>query len=155
MCTRKGILFDWVGVLVLPGTRIDEGGDPQSLAASFEAFEPLWTILPSLADHFKMCVVNNGPASTIPHFEERFGFSRFLDFVNSELEGTEKPHPQIYQRACARLNLSPDQCLYMDDNTGFPQETIDLGMEFIWWQTPEKGFEDFKQWLIRNGVPYT
>ncbi len=152
MCTKKGILFDWVGVLVLPSSPIDEDTSARSIAASFEKFEPLWELLPSLGDYFKMCVVNNGPAATIPHFEELFGFSRFLEFVNSEIEGVEKPNPEIYQRACERLNLPPDQCLYMDDNSGLPKETMDLGMEFIWWQTPEQGLADFKGWLVLTAI---
>lgn len=71
-----------------------------------------------------------------------------MNFVNSEIEGVEKPQPDIYKIACKRLGVKTDEVIYMDDACGFPEETEKLNMKFIHWDSTDNGFDKFKQYLI-------
>ncbi|MBX4262164.1 HAD-IA family hydrolase (plasmid) [Clostridium estertheticum] len=161
----KGILFDWHGVLV-ESNNIDKKrtkiiynkllnntatkDEIIEIVSSYKKYEPLWELLPTLKKHFKMCVVNNGPKITYNYWDEYYGYSEFMDFVNSEIEGVEKPQPEIYKIACRRLGINTDEVIYMDDSCGFPEETDKLNMKFIHWDSTENGFNKFKQYLIKH-----
>jgi FMN phosphatase YigB (HAD superfamily) len=149
LTTKKGILFDWVGVLVVPDG-IPASDHPAAIAAAFRRYDPLWRLLPELSLRFRMCIVNNGPRATIPFFEQRFGYSRYMDFVNSEEVGLTKPDPRIYQLACRRIGVSPNEVFYLDDCDDLPPQTVALDMDFIHWPTPDDGFREFCR---RVGVP--
>ncbi|ADL50649.1 HAD-superfamily hydrolase, subfamily IA, variant 3 [Clostridium cellulovorans 743B] len=161
----KGILFDWHGVLVESNGKNDERikeiyskllqntateDEVIEIVTAYEKYEPLWEILPLLKKHFKLCVVNNGPRATYNYWDEYFGYSKFMDFINSEVEGVEKPQPEIYKIACERLGVNADEVIYMDDNFGFPEETEKLNMKFIHWDSTESGFNKFKDYLNNN-----
>lgn len=47
---------------------------------------------------------------------EAVGLRHHFEFVvDSEVVGVEKPDPAIFQEACRRLELSPEECLYVGD----------------------------------------
>ena len=47
----------------------------------------------------------------------RFGIlRRFFDIVVSGDEGLVKPHPEIFELACTRASISPDQGIFIDDS---------------------------------------
>jgi FMN phosphatase YigB (HAD superfamily) len=47
---------------------------------------------------------------------ERIGLLPYLDVVvDSHLEGVQKPDPEIFRRALARLDLAPDRAIYAGD----------------------------------------
>ncbi|MBK1813381.1 HAD-IA family hydrolase [Clostridium sp. YIM B02505] len=161
----KAILFDWHGVLVESDknnivrehilynklkNNTASKDEIIEIAKSFKKYEPLWEVLPELKKYFKMCVVNNGPKSTCEYWDQYYGYSEFMDFVNSEAEGVEKPAPEIYKIACERLGVNTDEVIYMDDNCGFPEETERLDMKFIHWDSTESGFRKFKKYLLEN-----
>ena len=35
--------------------------------------------------------------------------------VESSVEGVRKPNPRIYEIACSRLGVVPDECVFLDD----------------------------------------
>jgi len=44
------------------------------------------------------------------------GLGEFFDFVlDSEVEGVEKPNPEIFLRACGRMGVDPGRSLYVGD----------------------------------------
>jgi len=48
---------------------------------------------------------------------QRFGIlRRFFDIVVSGDEGLVKPHPEIFELACARASITPDQGVFIDDS---------------------------------------
>lgn len=158
----KAILFDWNGVLVEPKEEMRKRanciynkilkntaseGEIVEIVECFKKYEPLWQLLPILKKHFKMCVVNNGPKETFKYWDKYYGYSEYMDFVNSEIEGVAKPYPEIFEIACKRLNVNTDEVIYMDDNYGFPEETERLNMNFIHWDSTENGFRKFKEYL--------
>ena len=74
--------------------------------------------------HFKVgCITNNfkpkdGTDDNIKtrQFTETGPIMAMFDtIVESSIEGVRKPNPRIYEIACSRLEVTPDQCVFLDD----------------------------------------
>ena len=64
------------------------------------------------------CLTNNFPAadavqSTVSNFEQVKHL--FEQVFESRLLGVRKPQPQFYQTACERMQIAPDQVVFLDD----------------------------------------
>ncbi|HSE61472.1 MAG TPA: HAD-IA family hydrolase [Candidatus Saccharimonadales bacterium] len=116
----KAIIFDYFGVLANPS------------AAGWWREEPLLTyIRTELKPAYKIGLLSNvGKASFQTLFtpEERDGL--FDATVVSGEVGISKPHPEIYKIACERLEVEPDEAIFVDD----AQDNI-LGAEAIGMRT--------------------
>ena len=58
----------------------------------------------------------------------------FNDMIFSYEVGLVKPDSRIYQLAATRLNVIPDQCVYVDDIERYVQAAEQLGMKGIWYR---------------------
>ena len=75
--------------------------------------------------HYKVgCITNNmkkaGEGPAMAASDERADkaaqvMTHFDIVVESSLEGVRKPNPRIYQIACDRLGVTPDQAVFLDD----------------------------------------
>ena len=75
--------------------------------------------------HFRVgCITNNMKPADQTHQDQSAAASKsptqpilalFDTIVESSIEGIRKPNPKIYEIACSRLNVSPDQCVFLDD----------------------------------------
>lgn len=64
-----------------------------------------------------MIALTNWAADTFAISRERFGIlQRFPDIVVSGEEGIVKPDPAIYELACRRAGVKPDEAVFIDDS---------------------------------------
>jgi HAD superfamily hydrolase (TIGR01549 family) len=127
-----------------------DGGAFESILSripgKYEAFPPLWKRLPDLRKKYKLGIINNGTRLTFPYFDETFKMSETFDVIlSSGSEGVRKPDPEIYLRACGRLNVAPDQCLFMDDSTANIEGARQTGMQTVYWPDRDEGFRRFQE----------
>jgi putative hydrolase of the HAD superfamily len=124
----------------------------EKIVNRFEPFKPLWDMIPSLNNKYKLAIINNGTAITLPRVFTRFPelTTQFDDFISSAKEGVKKPNQEIYLRACQKLNVKPEECLFMDNDKQNADAASVLGMQTIWWETHEKGFEKFLGFYEKN-----
>jgi len=118
----------------------------------FEPYEPLWNMVPTLKKQYELAVINNGTALTLPRFFTRFPelLTQFDEYVSSAKERVRKPDKRIYLLTCQKLNVNPTECLFMDDLIQNTDAAAALGMQTIWWETHEKGFEKFLGFYGKN-----
>lgn len=66
---------------------------------------------------YKLVVCSNSIHKTVEIMMEKSGLADYLDFFlsNEDVE-FPKPHPEIYNKAIARLGLHPEECLIIEDN---------------------------------------
>jgi len=99
---------------------------PAALGELFEAFaDPaLWHVYSEVPDVLRalrarglvLAVVSNWD-TRLPALLERVGLLPWFDVVVvSGLEGVEKPAPEIFLRAAARLGVAPDRCIHVGDS---------------------------------------
>jgi len=84
----------------------------------------LWTYLdsgsvPALQrlkeEGYRMAVISNADGR-VERLIEEAGIRDFFEFVmDSEVEGVEKPDPEIFLRACRRMGVEPAEALYVGD----------------------------------------
>jgi len=73
-------------------------------------------LLMRLRGQFKLAMITNNlhpmdrGASLIADVLDAFDV-----IVESSVEGVRKPDPAIYQRACERLSVAPERCVFLDD----------------------------------------
>jgi putative hydrolase of the HAD superfamily len=73
-------------------------------------------VLQRLRGSFKLAMITNNL-----HPMDRAGsliadvLDAFDVIVESSVEGVRKPDPAIYQRACERLSVVPERCVFLDD----------------------------------------
>lgn len=122
----------------------------RTIVNRFESFAPLWKAIPLLKKKYKLVVINNGTALTLPMIFSRFPqlTTEFDVFVSSAKEGIKKPDPEIYLRTCKKLDVQPSECLFMDDDKRNTDTAEKLGMQTIWWENHAKGFEICKKMLF-------
>ncbi|MCX6705617.1 MAG: HAD-IA family hydrolase [Candidatus Woesebacteria bacterium] len=167
----KAIIFDLVGVLVLKkegfiATSPDEinaqniekeklnlsDGEIKKalpyIPTKFERFEKLWEILSDLKKQYKLAVINNGNSIALRYWKEKFDFGIFNLYINSGEIGLRKPDPKIYLLTCKKLDVKPEECLFMDDSLENIEAAKKLGMKTIWWnkgENKEKLLTEFKK----------
>jgi putative hydrolase of the HAD superfamily len=92
----------------------------------FEAFSDprLWRVFPEVHEvldrlrrrGLRLAAVSNWD-SRLPDLLERLELTSALDAVLvSSVEGVEKPAPEIFHRAAARLGVEPEACLHAGDS---------------------------------------
>jgi len=124
----KGNEWEWWGEFVR--RVLGELGHPapweSALSELMGAFAnpELWYVFPEVTevlgrfrlDGVRLAVVSNWD-SRLPVLLERLGLKGFFDeLLVSSLEGVEKPDIEIFHRAAARLDVSPDHCLHVGDS---------------------------------------
>lgn len=68
-------------------------------------------------DGYRLAVCSNSVRNSVQRMMDLSGLSPHLDFfLSNEDIAHSKPHPEIYDTAVARLGLSPDRCLIVEDN---------------------------------------
>lgn len=77
----------------------------------------IWNeLLPKIKGSYKLAVINNGPAMTVPYFKKENNFVEFFPiFINSSEVGSKKPDSRIYLIALQQMNLKPEECIFIDD----------------------------------------
>jgi beta-phosphoglucomutase len=68
-------------------------------------------------DGYHLAVCSNSIRSSIELMMKLARLDSYLKFTLSNEDVTQgKPHPEIYQLACQRMNLQPSECLVVEDN---------------------------------------
>jgi len=105
----------------VPPDRLDPAGNR---IRSVHRRHHLWTYVdpgtpPALdrlrAAGYRMAVISNADGRVEGLLEQAGIRDRFEFVLDSEIEGVEKPDPEIFRRACERMGVSPESSLYVGD----------------------------------------
>ncbi|MGB7538051.1 MAG: HAD-IA family hydrolase [Anaerolineales bacterium] len=119
----------------------------------YEAYPPLWELLPGLREKYKLGIINNGTRLTFPYFDTKLKMSEKFDIIlSSGAEGARKPDPEIYLRASRRLGVEPRRCLFMDDSKLNVEGAIQVGMQTVLWRNREEGLCRFVEAIRQDGL---
>ncbi|MGW8531360.1 MULTISPECIES: HAD family hydrolase [Nocardiopsidaceae] len=73
--------------------------------------------------------------------------------VNSAHEGVRKPDAEIYERLLARLDLTPDRCLFVDDLEANLEPAARMGMATVRFRDNAQAIADVSALLDAAGEP--
>jgi putative hydrolase of the HAD superfamily len=85
--------------------------------ATWAVYDDVFSTLEELERHdLKLAVVSNWD-SYLPNLLASLGLDRFFPVIAvSAIEETGKPHPEIFRRACRRLDVRPAEALHVGDS---------------------------------------
>lgn len=88
------------------------------------------------SDGYKLAIITNGSIRSQQAKVQTSGLDQWVDHVLiSEEEGIRKPDPEIFHRACRRLQVEPGACIFVGDN---PEADVfgahRVGMRTVWRQ---------------------
>ena len=108
------------------------------------------SFLRELKSDFKLgCITNNVKSSSEENNdnETKEAMSLFDHVIESSIVGIRKPNPEIYMMSCDALNVSPDQCIYLDDLGINLKPARELGMKTIKVIHPEDAIQEVRNLL--------
>ena len=112
--------------------------------------ENMVSFLRELESNFKLgCITNNVKPSSEENTdnETKEAMSIFDHVIESSIVGIRKPNPEIYMMSCDALNVSPDQCIYLDDLGINLKPARELGMTTIKVIQPEDAIQEVRNLL--------
>ena len=112
--------------------------------------ENMVSFLRELKSDFKLgCITNNVKSSSEENTdnETKEAMSIFDHVIESSIVGIRKPNPEIYIMSCDALNVSPDQCIYLDDLGINLKPARELGMTTIKVIKPEDAIQEVRNLL--------
>ena len=112
--------------------------------------ENMVSFLRELKSDFKLgCITNNVKSSSGENTdnETEEAMSIFDHVIESSIVGIRKPNPEIYMMSCDALNVSPDQCIYLDDLGINLKPARELGMTTIKVIKPEDAIQEVRNLL--------
>ena len=112
--------------------------------------ENMVSFLRELKSDFKLgCITNNVKSSSAEDTdnETKEVMSIFDHVIESSIVGIRKPNPEIYMMSCDALNVSPDQCIYLDDLGINLKPARELGMTTIKVIQPEDAIQEVRNLL--------
>lgn len=105
----------------------------------------LLKLLKKLKPGIKKAVINNGLKTLFRGFLAKYDLSLEFDAnVNSAEEGVKKPNPKIYLDICIKLDIKPEECLFIDDDEKNLKGAKDLRMKIILFESVPKLADEFK-----------
>jgi putative hydrolase of the HAD superfamily len=78
---------------------------------------PMADFFRSLRPRYRTAILSNSFVGARREEQQRYHFEEMCDLIiYTHEEGIAKPDPLIYELACKRLGVSPEQMLFLDDN---------------------------------------
>ena len=112
--------------------------------------ENMVSFLRELKSDFKLgCITNNVKSSSQENTDNETEevMSIFDHVIESSIVGIRKPNPEIYMMSCDALNVSPNQCIYLDDLGINLKPARELGMATIKVIQPEDAIQEVRNLL--------
>ena len=110
--------------------------------------EELITYFRGLRPRYKTAILSNSFIGAREHEEERYGFTSMVDVaIYSHEEGVHKPDPRIYEIACERLGVQPDEIVFLDDVEANIAAARAAGIHAILFQSTAQAIADVQACL--------
>jgi putative hydrolase of the HAD superfamily len=74
------------------------------------------------------------------------------EVVDSSHVGMRKPDREIYELTCTRMNIAPDEAVFLDDNAENVAAAREVGMEAVHVVDPEVALAELELILVRRGT---
>jgi epoxide hydrolase-like predicted phosphatase len=110
--------------------------------------EPLFNYMRAkLKPNYKLGLLSNAGDNWLKELFSKKDIELFDDIILSYEIGVIKPDPKIYKIAAKRLNVEPEQCVFIDDNQGHCSGGAKAGMKTICYQNFEQLKRDLEPLL--------
>lgn len=82
-----------------------------------------------LRPKYKTAIISNSFVGAREKEAEQYGFDTICDFIIYSHEvGLRKPDPKIFELACEKLGLRPEEIIFVDDHAEVYTSAVEMGM---------------------------
>jgi len=114
--------------------------DPQQVTTLKKDMWDSWTIdartlalVDRVRQRHRVAILSNATDVLVTALRDRYGIAdRFHTIISSADVGVAKPDRRIYEIALERLDVAPDQAVFVDDRPDNVAAAANLGMHVIW-----------------------
>jgi len=107
--------------------------------------EDIIEIVKKLHKKYKLAIITNHLRDFFNHLIETYDFERYFDvIVTSFDERIKKPEPRIFEITLERLNLKPDECVFIDDKKGNIDAAQKIGIKGILFKDTDQLEKDLR-----------
>jgi HAD superfamily hydrolase (TIGR01509 family) len=90
----------------------------QAMQKGIEPMPGLFEVLETFKPKFKLAIATSAPMRFLNVVLDGLGLRRYFDALQTSDDITHgKPHPEIYLRAMAKLNIPPAECFVLEDSS--------------------------------------
>lgn len=118
----------------------------------YKLYDETIGVLERLKEKYSLSVLSNATASLDWAFDYLDIRKYFDEVIISSYEKCEKPDTRLYQIALNRLNVSAEQCIFIDDRIENVNAAIDVGMQaYHLDRKAGNTLLDFEKYLVNMG----
>ncbi len=104
-------------------------------------------------DRYRLYALTNWSAQTFPWALEQFEFLHWFEgIVVSGVEKSRKPFPEFYKILFDRYQVNPEAALFIDDSQRNIDGALSVGLQGLWFQSPDQLKRELQQLGILNGL---
>lgn len=101
-------------------------------------FQHQYALAKLKSQNYKIAVCSNSIRNTIELMMDKSGLRNHLDFIISNQDVVNgKPDPEMYIKAIDRFNLTPSECLILEDNENGIKAALASGANLLKVDTPK------------------
>ena len=112
--------------------------------------QELYDYFKNLHSNYQTAILSNSFVGAREKEQEKYAFGDNCDFIIYSHEvGMSKPDPKIYQLTCQRLELEPNEIIFVDDTPVILKGAQDCGMHGVLFKNNEQTIRDIEDLLNR------
>ncbi|MDD5086471.1 MAG: HAD family phosphatase [Candidatus Nanoarchaeia archaeon] len=116
----------------------------------FQEIKTTFSLIKKLKKNYKVALLSNTNKIDFDYVMKKSELFPLFDSVTLSFEvGYKKPEKQIYLDALKKLNLKPDECVYIDDIKEYSDAASRLGLHGIHYTSHEKLVKELKKLKIK------
>lgn len=101
-----------------------------------------------LRPRYKTAIISNSFVGAREREQERYQFGDMTDFILYSHEvGIAKPNPRIFEMACERLAIQPDEMIFLDDVERMVNAARELGIHAILFKDNQQAIAEIQECL--------
>lgn len=113
---------------------------------------PMADFFRSLRPRYQTAILSNSFVGARREEQQRYHFNEMCDLIiYTHEEGIAKPDPRIFELACQRLNVQPEEMLFVDDNERNIAAARALGIHAIHCHETGQAIADVQACLLAHG----
>ena len=119
----------------------------QRLVPGFKRIEPTFALLDELKGKFRLASLTNAKIGLWDEWKEGKLREYFEIIVDSSEVHLLKPDERIYKILLERLQLKPEECLFIDDTKEYVEVAEKLGFKTVHFKEPDDGVKLIRKFL--------
>ena len=136
----KAVVFDVGGVLISNDSFLEEN--------DVDPYNDIFQLVYDLKKNYTLAILSNACLTHIKKLKDKGIYDPFDPIILSGEVGFQKPQKEIYEHLLVKMNLSPEEVVFIDDLLENIKGARNVGINAILYKDPE----DLKRNLRKLGV---